>query len=73
GCYLLTRDNISQEQIKELLLETMSFIASYQGAIPGTSPQECGNYLDMDLPAAQEEAEKYRQVLIARQGSNLAY
>ena len=31
----------------------------YEGDIPGASPKECGNYLDLNLPMAKYIANKY--------------
>ncbi|MCQ2456334.1 MAG: S-ribosylhomocysteine lyase [Clostridia bacterium] len=31
--------------------------------MPGASPFECGNYSDMDLPAAKARAKKFLSVL----------
>ena len=51
------------EDVKPLMIDTFSFIASFEGDIPGATPQECGNYSDMDLAAAKERAKKYLEVL----------
>lgn len=44
--------------------EMFEFIADYEGEIPGASPKDCGNYLDMNLPMARWLAARYlREVL----------
>ena len=35
----------------------------YEGAVPGATPQNCGNYLLHDLPMAKWEAAKYVEIL----------
>jgi len=36
-----------------------TFIAKYEGEVPGASAKDCGNYLDMNLPMAKYLAKKY--------------
>ena len=36
-----------------------TFIVNYEGNIPGASPIECGNYLDLNLTMAKFYANKY--------------
>jgi S-ribosylhomocysteine lyase len=36
-----------------------TFIVNYEGNIPGASPIECGNYLDLNLSMAKFYANKY--------------
>ena len=64
GFYLLTRDDLSKKEALSLVQETLAFIASYEGEIPGAqSSKECGNYLDHDLAAAKSYAKEYGEVL----------
>ncbi len=58
GFYLLMINNTDEEAV-ELIKETFSHIASYEGKIPGTAEKECGNYLEHDLAAAKEIATCY--------------
>ena len=53
GFYLLVRDTISHAQAIELVQESMAFIASYGGEIPGNTSKECGNYREHDLAGAK--------------------
>lgn len=55
GFYFLTRDTLPKEDSIQLIKETFQFIANYQGEIPGTTIEECGNYLDHDLETAKKE------------------
>lgn len=64
GFYLLLAGDYVSADIIPLMQEMFSFIASYDGEIPGASPRDCGNFLDMNLPMAKYLAEKYlREVL----------
>lgn len=64
GFYLLLAGDYTSAEIVPLIKELFSFIADYEGEIPGASPKDCGNYLDMNLPMARYTARKYlRKVL----------
>ena len=63
GFYLLTRANISYGDAIALVKESMSFIASYQGEIPGASKKECGNYLEHNLLGAKQLAKDMVEIL----------
>lgn len=56
GFYLLLRDNISREDAIRLVQDSFSFIAGYEGDIPGATKSQCGNYLEHDLPGAKAAA-----------------
>ena len=74
GNYLLMKGDLSSSDILPLMIETFSFIASYEGEIPGSSARDCGNYLLHDLPMARYEADKYlREVLLMAGEENLNY
>ena len=74
GFYLLLAGDYESEDILPLLHEMFTFIADYEGEIPGASPKDCGNYLDMNLPMARYYAKKYLQeVLNHPQASQLTY
>lgn len=59
GFYLLLAGNYSSAEIVPLMREMFSFIAAFEGEVPGASARDCGNYLDMNLPMARYLAEKY--------------
>ncbi|MBQ8427880.1 MAG: S-ribosylhomocysteine lyase [Clostridia bacterium] len=63
GFYLLVRDKVSPAQAIELTQESMAFIASYDGEIPGNTARECGNYLAHDLLGAKALAADMQKVL----------
>jgi S-ribosylhomocysteine lyase len=64
GFYLILRDNVSKQELIELLRETFAYIADFTGDIPGNSRIECGNYLEHDLEAAKADAKEYLEVLL---------
>ena len=59
GFYLLLCGDFESVDIVPLLTEMLEFIRDYEGEIPGASPRDCGNYLDMNLPMAKYLARKY--------------
>lgn len=74
GNYLLMKGDLISKDIVELMKNTFRFIAEYEGEIPGTAPQNCGNYLLHDLPMARYESRKYlEEVLENITEENLEY
>ena len=59
GFYLILSGDYESADIVPLLQELFLFIRDYEGDIPGASPVECGNYLDLNLPMAKYLARKY--------------
>ncbi len=39
--------------------ELFTFIRDFEGEVPGASPRDCGNYLDMNLPMAKWLAKRF--------------
>jgi S-ribosylhomocysteine lyase len=62
GFYFLVR-NISPENVIKLTIDTMKFIADFEGDIPGVSAKECGNYREHDLIGAKEIAVDYLEYI----------
>lgn len=74
GNYLLLRGDYRSEDIVTLMQRTFAFVADYEGEVPGTQPQDCGNHLLHDLPMAKWEARKYlTEVLLQMKEENLNY
>ena len=63
GFYFLLRDTVSKTQAIELVKECFQFISTFDGVIPGSRREECGNYLEHDLPGAREVAKDMLSVL----------
>lgn len=74
GNYLLMKGDLESKDIVDLMKETFRFVAEYEGTVPGTEPQDCGNYLLHDLPMAKWESSKYlHEVLEQITEANLVY
>lgn len=72
GCYLLTR-NMSHEDAISLVQDSFEFISKFEGEIPGTKKEECGNYLDHDLDKAKEDIKPFLKALQNYTVENLKY
>ena len=59
GFYLLLAGDYTSADIVPLMRRMFSFIAGFEGEVPGACAKDCGNYLDMNLPMAKYQAEKY--------------
>ena len=74
GFYLLLFGDYESRDIIPLMQEMFAFIRDYRGEVPGASPRDCGNYLDMNLPMANYLAKKYLEnVLTDIQEDRLVY
>ena len=59
GFYLILAGDYTSADIVGLMVSMYEFIRDYEGDIPGAAPEECGNYLDLNLPMAKYLAKKY--------------
>lgn len=59
GFYLLLAGDYESEDIVPLMIELYEFIRDYKDEVPGASPKDCGNYLDMNLGMANFLAKRY--------------
>jgi len=59
GFYLIVKGDVSSRDVAALVKETYEFMADFDGAVPGASARDCGNYLDISLPMAKFEAKKF--------------
>ncbi|MCI7061098.1 MAG: S-ribosylhomocysteine lyase [Lachnospiraceae bacterium] len=74
GFYLLLAGDYASKDIIPLMIEMFEFIRDFHDDVPGASPKDCGNYLDMNLGMANYLAKKYLdQVLYHIDESHLVY
>ena len=59
GCYLLLAGDFSSRDLVPLMTEMFTFIRDFEGDIPGAAPEQCGNWLDQNLPMAKYLAGRY--------------
>ncbi|MDE7310636.1 MAG: S-ribosylhomocysteine lyase [Eubacterium sp.] len=74
GFYLLLAGDYESRDIVSLVTAMFEFIRDYKDEVPGASPKDCGNYLDMNLGMANYLAKKYlEEVLYGIDDSRLVY
>lgn len=73
GNYLLIKGDYESRDIVELMKRTFTFVAEFEGEVPGAAPKDCGNWLLHDLPMARFEAKKYLETLNNIKDENLVY
>lgn len=59
GFYLLIGKELDSADIVPLVKEMFTFIADYEGEVPGAAAKDCGNYLDMNLNMAKYLAKRF--------------
>ena len=74
GFYLLLAGDLTSKEIVPLMIEMFEFIRDFKDEVPGASPKDCGNYLEMNLPMANYLAKRYLDnVLYNIDDSRLVY
>ncbi|MBD5496644.1 MAG: S-ribosylhomocysteine lyase [Lachnospiraceae bacterium] len=74
GFYLILAGDYESRDIVPLMTEMYEFIRDYKDEVPGASPMDCGNYLDMNLPMTNYLAARYLDnVLYGIDDSRLIY
>ena len=59
GFYLVLFGRYQSADVVDLVTSLFEFVASFKGDIPGATAEECGNYLDQNLPMARWHARRY--------------
>ena len=72
GFYFLIRSHNHAENV-ELIKEILKGIIEYDGEMPGNSTVECGNFKNLSLDAAKNEAERYLAVVADWTDKDLEY
>ena len=73
GFYLAVFGEVGSREVLPLVQGLFRFVTGFEGEIPGARPEECGNYLDQNLAAAQWWARRYLGVLDGIDEAHLAY
>lgn len=63
GCYLVMFGDLKSQDVYNLVIEMCDFVINFEGAIPGASPIECGNYSEQNLTMAKYYISKYKKDL----------
>ena len=70
GFYLLLAGDYTSRDIVPLMVEMFEFIRDYKDEVPGASPKDCGNYLDMNLGMANWLAKRYLDNVLCNIGDD---
>lgn len=73
GFYLLLSGDYASADVVPLVRDCFRFIGNFEGAVPGASAKDCGNYLDMNLPMAKYWGCRYAALLEAIPADRLIY
>ena len=73
GFYLLLAGDYTSRDVLPLVTDCFRFVRDYEGEIPGYSPKDCGNYLDMNLPMAKYWGKRYTALLENIDDTRLIY
>ena len=66
GFYLLLAGDYESKDIVPLMVELYEFIRDFKEEVPGASPKDCGNYLDMNLGMANYLAARFLDNVLYR-------
>lgn len=73
GVYLLLESELDSSDIVEPLIEFCDWVLAFDGAVPGASAAECGNWRDQNLDMAKWELRRFAELLRDVKPENLEY
>lgn len=74
GMYFLFKGKLTPEEVWPITREAFASIVDFQGEVPATRPEMCGNALDHNLGITQWESRKFlSEVLDAPGAENMTY
>ena len=59
GFYMILAGDLESKDVVGLVTEMFTFIAEFEGDVPGAAARDCGNYLDMNLPLTKIVAKRF--------------
>ena len=71
--FLFDSRRLSEADAVELVKETFAAGAAFAGDMPGKSPMECGNYINLEVSLAREQCAYYSSVIRDWTVEKLAY
>lgn len=64
GMYFLFKGDLTPADIWPVVTEAFGAVIDFEGEIPATRPEMCGNYLDHNLAITQWEARKFYEEIL---------
>lgn len=71
--FLFDSRRLSEADAVELVKETFAAGAAFEGEMPGKSPIECGNYINLEVSLAREQCAFYSGIIRDWTVEKLAY
>ena len=59
GFYVIFAGDLDSKDIVPIITKLFEFVRDFEGDVPGASPRDCGNYLDINLPMAKYLGKRY--------------
>ena len=59
GFYMILAGDLESKDVVGLVTEMFTFMAEFEGEVPGAAARDCGNYLDMNLPLTKIVAKRF--------------
>lgn len=59
GFYMILAGDLESKDVVDLVTEMFTFMADFEGDVPGAAARDCGNYLDMNLPLTKIVAKRF--------------
>ena len=63
GFYIIVKGRPEPAEMYPIMLKSFEHMRDFEGEVPGTSPENCGNCLMHDLPMAKWEADRFVEYL----------
>jgi S-ribosylhomocysteine lyase len=73
GFYLIVEGNYKSADILPLLMEMFDWVKGFNGAIPGATAAECGNWRDQNIDMAKWECNRFASLMRKPAKENLEY
>lgn len=71
--FLFDSRRLPEADAVELVKETFAAGAAFSGEMPGKSPAECGNYINLDVSLARKQCADYSGIIQNWTAEKLAY
>ena len=59
GFYVIFAGDLDSKDVVPIITKLFEFVRDFEGDVPGASPRDCGNYLDINLPMAKYLGKRY--------------
>ena len=64
GFYMILAGDLESKDVVGLVTEMFTFMAEFEGDVPGAAARDCGNYLDNNLTLAKLYMKKFKEEVL---------